>query len=231
MRSEHGQASVEWIGIVLLVALALAALSHFAPRANGREAGTTLLHAMTCAAREHCAAEPGRRASSRPAFSRPAPSRPAPSRPLPARPAPARRAPSVRGSFAIPPLMPRPGQVPPPGPGPPRGPGPPSRLRVRLPALPRLPRLPELPPGALARTRRGAGLAWRRAWLGCIAYERFRYAFLHPESRIPGYAIPPREALRMANDCISPVDLVRDWPLVTGGGEGGPGGGEGGPGG
>jgi hypothetical protein len=58
-------------------------------------------------------------------------------------------------------------------------------------------------------------VAWRRAWLACLAYERFRYAFLHPESRFPGHRMPPREALRIANDCVSPVDLVRDWPMLT----------------
>jgi hypothetical protein len=28
--------------------------------------------------------------------------------------------------------------------------------------------------------------------------------------------MPPSEVLRIANDCISPVDLVRDWPLLMG---------------
>ena len=63
---------------------------------------------------------------------------------------------------------------------------------------------------------RGAGHAWRRAWIACLVYERFRYALLHPESRFPGHTIPPSEVLRMVNDCISPLDLVRDWPLVRG---------------
>ena len=68
----------------------------------------------------------------------------------------------------------------------------------------------------LTQTRRGAGKAWRRAWYACLIYERFRWAFLHPESRFPGYTMPPEEVLRIANDCISPVDLVRDWPMLTG---------------
>jgi hypothetical protein len=28
--------------------------------------------------------------------------------------------------------------------------------------------------------------------------------------------MPPSEVLRIANDCISPLDLVRDWPMLTG---------------
>ncbi len=36
-----------------------------------------------------------------------------------------------------------------------------------------------------SRCGRGAGRAWRRAWLACLAYERTRYGFLHPESRFP----------------------------------------------
>jgi hypothetical protein len=27
--------------------------------------------------------------------------------------------------------------------------------------------------------------------------------------------MPPAEVLRIANDCISPVDMIRDWPLLT----------------
>jgi hypothetical protein len=49
-RSEHGQATVEWIGLLLLVALALPALSQLAPRADGQELGTTLAHSVTGAA-------------------------------------------------------------------------------------------------------------------------------------------------------------------------------------
>ena len=37
---------------------------------------------------------------------------------------------------------------------------------------------------------------------------------MHPESRFPGHVIPLSEVVRMANDCISPLDLVRDWPAL-----------------
>jgi hypothetical protein len=73
------------------------------------------------------------------------------------------------------------------------------------------------PPAQLARRARlGFTRAWQRAWLACLLYERIRYNLLHPESRIPGHRIPTSEILRMLNDCISPVDLVRDWPLLNG---------------
>ncbi len=159
MRGERGQATVEWIGIVLLVAVALAALSHFAPRADGRSLGRAVLHSV---------AEPAARRD----IARP--------------PGPSDRA------FVIPPLIPRAGQS--------------AELRIRLPRARTL----------MRRARAGAGHAWRRAWIACLVYERFRYALLHPESRFPGHTIPPSEVLRMVNDCISPLDLVRDWPLVSG---------------
>lgn len=159
MRGERGQATVEWIGIVLLVAVALAALSHFAPKADGRGLGRAVLHSV---------AGPAERREVAPS------------------PAAGDRA------FAIPPLIPRAGES--------------AELRIRFPRARTLVR----------RARAGAGPAWRRAWIACLLYERFRYALLHPESRFPGHVIPPSEVLRMVNDCISPLDLVRDWPLLRG---------------
>ena len=50
----------------------------------------------------------------------------------------------------------------------------------------------------------------------CLGYERARYGFLHPEVRFPHVPIPLSEDLRMVNDCLSPVDLVRDWDLIRG---------------
>ena len=55
-------------------------------------------------------------------------------------------------------------------------------------------------------------MLWRRAWFACLVWERTRYAFRHPESRLPGYTLPYGVALRMINSCISPVDLLRDIP-------------------
>jgi Flp pilus assembly pilin Flp len=79
-----------------------------------------------------------------------------------------------------------------------------------LPAFP--PRAKAAGRDALARAGRGAGGLWRRAWFACLVYERTRYAFRHPESRLPGYTLPYGEAIRMINGCVSPVDLLDDIP-------------------
>ena len=50
----------------------------------------------------------------------------------------------------------------------------------------------------------------------CLGYERVRYGFLNPEIRFPNASVPYSEQLRIANDCLSPVDLVRDWDLIRG---------------
>jgi hypothetical protein len=174
MRGERGQASVEWIGLLLIVALALAALTHFAPRADGRDMAVTVLKPMKCAARGGCgsAARPARRA---------------------AKPQ-AKRA-------NVPFLLPEP-----------RGFAP-AELRD----LARLVRRPDASRALARQARRAFVRVWQRAWLACLFYERIRYNLLHPESRIPGHRIPTSEVLRMLNDCVSPVDLVRDWPLLDGG--------------
>jgi hypothetical protein len=59
MLSEHGQATVEWTGLVLLVAVALGALATLVPRVDGRSLGGAVAHAITCSARGGCAAERG----------------------------------------------------------------------------------------------------------------------------------------------------------------------------
>jgi hypothetical protein len=187
MRSERGQATVEWIGIVLLIALALAALSRLSPAAEPRALGPTLAHAITCPAGDRC----------------PSPSRTDASTPPPHGP----HAPRVPGgAFTAPPLVPR-------SPAPViERPG----ARLRLPraralldwARREIGRLP-----AQGATRGVAG-AWKHAWFACLVYERARWAILHPASRYPGYTFPPEEALRIANDCISPFDLFRDAPML-----------------
>ena len=177
MRSERGQSTVEWIGILLLVALALMALARLAPRSDGHALATTLAHAIT-SPKSQSRQVVGIRGGKRTEYPPPE--------------ADAFTAPSL---VPLPPrLAPRPA---------PRGP---RALRAR----------PAAPPALLRRARRATGSAWRRAWYACLVYERFRWAFLHPESRFPGYTMPPEEVLRIANDCISPVDLVRDWAMFHG---------------
>jgi len=56
--SEHGQATIEWTGLVLLAAVALAALMALVTRVDGRGLGESVAHAITCAARGGCAARP-----------------------------------------------------------------------------------------------------------------------------------------------------------------------------
>ncbi len=186
MSGECGQASVEWVGLVLLVALSLAALVGFAPRADAGALGAELVHAIGCAARGGCEAQPGSRAA--PAGD-PRPDAAAP-----------------RGMVSAPPLVPiAPGKRSSPTPRP-------RALAERLTRGPVLVRGRAL----LRRVAPGAGALWRRSWILCLGYERARYGVLHPENRSPHVPIPLSENVRMVNDCLSPVDFVRDWDLFRG---------------
>lgn len=56
MRCQRGQATIEWTGIVLLMAVALGALATAGPRVDGRAFGAWLAHSLVCAVRgEACA--------------------------------------------------------------------------------------------------------------------------------------------------------------------------------
>ena len=55
MRSQTGQATVEWTAVVLLVALVLGAAVAFLPAVDGRSFGGFLAHSIVCAARGDCA--------------------------------------------------------------------------------------------------------------------------------------------------------------------------------
>jgi hypothetical protein len=54
MASERGQATVEWIGLVVLVALAVGAALTAVPAVDGRGYGGALAHRIVCAARGGC---------------------------------------------------------------------------------------------------------------------------------------------------------------------------------
>jgi hypothetical protein len=54
MDSERGQASVEWVALLLLVALGMGGLIAFAPQVDGRSLGGLLAHRITCAAARDC---------------------------------------------------------------------------------------------------------------------------------------------------------------------------------
>ena len=49
MRSERGQATIEWVGLVLLASLALGALAAVVPVIDGRSFGGFLSHRIVCA--------------------------------------------------------------------------------------------------------------------------------------------------------------------------------------
>jgi hypothetical protein len=59
MRRESGQATLEWVGLVLLVALALAAAATFVP-VGDRTLGEAVAHALLCAVRGDCHAAAAR---------------------------------------------------------------------------------------------------------------------------------------------------------------------------
>jgi hypothetical protein len=54
VRSQSGQASVEWLGLVLLASLAFGGLDVAAPRLDGRSFGGFLAHRIVCAVRGGC---------------------------------------------------------------------------------------------------------------------------------------------------------------------------------
>jgi hypothetical protein len=54
VRCERGQATVEWIGLVLLAALALGGLARFGPSVDGRSFGGFLAHRIACAVKRGC---------------------------------------------------------------------------------------------------------------------------------------------------------------------------------
>src|SRR5919199_6374460 len=60
MHGERGQATVEWAGLVLLVALALAGLAAVVPTGGGRTLGEAIAHALVCAVRGDCQAAAAR---------------------------------------------------------------------------------------------------------------------------------------------------------------------------
>ena len=221
MGSERGQASVEWIVVIAVVAISLGAMARLAPRDEDHALAATLAHSVTCAAHDGCrharvvGIRSEKRTESRPphtdAFIAP---------PLvPGSGATRARPPFNAPSLVRAPAAPRPRHAArrPSGGSPSgwarRAPGPEllawARRRVDRDVL------GPLRPLLRAQLREGAGRAWRSAWFACLVYERVRWAILHPESRSHEYEFPPSEALRILNDCISPLDLVRDWPLLT----------------
>jgi hypothetical protein len=212
MGDERGQASVEFIALIALVAISLGAMARLARRADDHALGATLAHSVACAARDGCGRAEvvgirrGKRTESQPPRIEsfiPPPLVPSPDA---TRPRPALRRPVGR------PLQPVGRPLQPVG-RPLQPNGRPLLEWARRQVGRELARLlRRLPRGVLGDR---AGRAWRSAWFACLVYERVRWAILHPESRSHEYELPPAEAIRMLNDCISPLDLVRDWSLIT----------------
>jgi hypothetical protein len=181
LRSEGGQASVEWVGVVLLVAVALGALARLSDRVDGSGVATAGLGATRCAL-AGCEGRGAPLASTTGIEGGRSPGDGA-------------RAPAAR-AVTLPPLLP----APPPGGGATgggRAAGAPRRPGLRL--------TNPIPPRARARL----GAVWRRAWVACFAYERVRYGLLHPENH--RQVVPLRDIAQMTNDCLSPFDFARDW--------------------
>jgi hypothetical protein len=92
MRSESGQATVEWVALVLFLVLALAALLALAPRVDGRSLGGLIAQRITCAAVGRCVSAPARHGPREAAIA------PVPPVPVPVAPTriPSKRTPPVR---------------------------------------------------------------------------------------------------------------------------------------
>jgi hypothetical protein len=192
--SERGQATVEWVGLMLGVALMFGALL-----AGGREAakgksatglGEAVAERMVCAARGKCGAGSGGGAAG--AALGGAPGSALGGAPgagfadsagrLRDRPAPGLRARSPRRPFPA-----RPGSRP----VPPR--------RADLPAL----RRPAGLPGPL---RRLPGTVVKRGWILCLGYRHWQYEQEHPPA--PGEGMPLRDTAKVVNECVNPLSFL-----------------------
>src|SRR3954453_1977125 len=63
MRSESGQASVEFVATILLVAMAFASALAFVPAFDGRPLGASIARAIVCAVRGDCESDAALRAA------------------------------------------------------------------------------------------------------------------------------------------------------------------------
>jgi hypothetical protein len=199
VRGESGQATVEWVALVLLAALVLGAAALFSGRETDRGVGDALAkrmaaapsaleRALTAGGAERSAAAPPEPSASAP----PAPSASAP-------PAPSASAPSAPSASAPPAPS---ASAPPASPGPNASPPP---AAFALPA----PRMAAPPAVQAFRALRGLGDIAKRTWIVCLGYRRWRHELEHPTA--PTEALPLDAALSIVNDCVNPHDyLVED---------------------
>jgi hypothetical protein len=201
MVCERGQATIEWTGLALLVAIVLGTLATLAPRVDGRGLGATIAHAITCAARGGCAAElvPGNAGaglrSGRPEQAAAEPqSRAAQPGNAAADPRNAagdpRNAAAQPGNAAADPRNASPTTRASPGPGVARPPVPADRAAAASHAL------------------RGVREVARKVWIVCLGYRRYLYERDHP--RVAAEPMPLEDAVGIANECLNPLGFLSD---------------------
>jgi hypothetical protein len=182
MQGQGGQATVEWVALVLLAALVLTAGAALSRREADRDLGELVAKriargpsGLARAATPRAPATPWPGVSAPPAPSASAPRSPGASPP---------RSPSVSA---------------------PRSPG--ASAPRPAPPMP-APRAPRTSLHAFRRLR-GAADVGRHAWIACLGYRRWRFELNNPLA--PSEALPVGEALSILNDCFNPHDyLVED---------------------
>jgi hypothetical protein len=225
VRDQSGQATIEWLGLVLMAALALGGLAAFATRGDEQGLGRALAQRWSCAARGACVARGGG-AAARAGLWRPgaggARARSAPA----GSPSGGFRSPSAPGRPASGGARPRSAPARPPAGGarPPTNPGRPPSGGARPRSAPARPpsggARPRSAPGRSQppvprdraidafRRLRTVGKLGQRLWIVCLGYRRYIYERDHPLP--PTQAIPLDEALDIANACLNPAAFFTD---------------------
>jgi len=179
VHGEGGQATIEWVALVLTAALVLGAGAALAGREADRRLGEEVAERIsrTAAGTAHS-----------PEGAAPAPARVAPP-PTHAAPIPARAAPPPTRA-ALPPTR-----------------AAPPRTRSAPPPTRSAPPPASGPPAIQAFQRlRGVADVARHTWIGCLGYRRWRYELEHPMA--PTESLPLDEALGIANACLNPYDYL-----------------------
>jgi hypothetical protein len=184
VHGEGGQATVEWVALVLAAALVLGAAAALAGREADPALGEAVAKRITGAARAVGRAPAGAAGTSpADALARSAP--------------PGGGAPGAAPLGAGPPDA-RPPAAAPPGPGDPAPVAPTRSASSPLAALPRAVGFG----GALA----GIGRVAKHGWIVCVGYERWRHELESPSA--PTEPLPVDTALSIVNTCFNPHDYL-----------------------
>ena len=178
MHGEGGQATVEWVALVLAAALVLGAAAAFAGSETDRGLGEAVAERITSAAD----------AAGAPAAAAAAPAAAAPTssesgRPPAAAPGqPVRKRP-ISGRFR-------------------------TGWSEAAPPVRAAPSAPASAPRAVDafRSVRGVADVAKHAWIVCLGYERWRHELEHPAA--PTEALPVDVALSIVNTCFNPHDYL-----------------------